>query len=87
MGSLVDVLGRKGVAIAVYQFWTRNGELFQHRSRFMRGDGDFSAPGVVPVFYLPQNPGKSLALCSTELRVRVPKDDSAPRAERLGAKR
>jgi hypothetical protein len=87
MGSLVDVLGQKGVRIAVYQFWTRNGELFQHRSRFVRGDRDFSAPGVVPVFYFPQNPGKSLALCSTELRVRVPKDDSAPRAERLGAKR
>jgi hypothetical protein len=87
MGSLVDVLGRKGVAIAVYQLWTRNGELFQHRSRFVRGDGDFSAPGVVPVFYFPRNPSKSLALCSTQSRVRVPKDDFVPRAERWGTKR
>jgi hypothetical protein len=87
MGSLVDVLGRKGVAIAVYQFWTRNGQMFQHRGRFVRGGGDFSAPGVVPVFYFPQNPSRSLALCSTNLRVRVPRDDFAPRAERLGAKR
>jgi hypothetical protein len=87
MGSIVDWVQRKrAVPIAVYQFWTRSGERFEHRGQVRSSKNEYSAPGVVPVFYLPQDPTKSLALCSTQLRVRVPNDDFVARAERMGLK-
>jgi len=87
MGSIVDWIQRKRAdPIAVYQFWTRSGERFEHRGQVRSSKGEYSAPGVVPVFYLPEEPSNSLALCSTQLRIRLSNDDFAARAERTGFK-
>ncbi len=73
IGTIVDwIAGRRSSAVAVYQFWTRGGERFEHRSQVRSDKDEYSAPGPVPVFYLPEDPTKSLALCCTALRVRMP---------------
>ena len=42
--------------------------------------------GPVPVFYLPEDPSRSLALCCTNLRVRIPSEEFAARMQKVGAK-
>jgi hypothetical protein len=88
LGSMVDRIQRKrATPIAIYQFWTRTGERFEHRGPVRSDKDEYAAPGVVPVFYLPEDPSESLALCSTKLRVRLSHDDFVARAERLGVRR
>jgi hypothetical protein len=87
IGAIVDWIDRKrATPVAIYQFWTRSGERFEHRGQVTSDKSEYSAPGVVPVFYFPEDPSRSLALCSTTLRVRIPNADLAARAERLGFK-
>jgi hypothetical protein len=87
MGYLIDGVAEGSTGRMVHEFWTRNGERFQHRASLMSGDEGFSLPGVVPVFYMPEDPSKSVALSSTELRVRLPNQDFAERARQLDAGR
>jgi hypothetical protein len=87
IGTIVDwVVGRRNSSTAVYQFWTRNAERFERRDWVRSGKGEYSAPGLVPVFYLPEDPTKNLALCCTILRVRVPGEELAARMQRIGMK-
>lgn len=87
IGTIVDwIAGRRSSAVAVYQFWTRGGERFEHRSQVRSDKDEYSAPGPVPVFYLPEDPTKSLALCCTALRVRIPSEELATRMQRIGTR-
>jgi hypothetical protein len=83
VGTIVDMSERRSPA-ASYQFWTRTGERFQHVGLVMSKKDEWSAPGLVPVFYFPENPSRSLALFSTRLRVRTPSDDFSRRDKRIG---
>lgn len=75
IGRIVDwTEHRESPVTAVYQFWTRSGERFQHRGA-IRSDRDKLEMGPMPVFYFPEDPSRSLALCSTGLRVRIPSEE------------
>jgi hypothetical protein len=85
IGTIVDFIsGRHRRATAVYQFWTRGGERFEHRASAMTAKEEFA--GLVPVFYLPEDTSRSLALNCTHLRVRIPGDELATRTQRIGIK-
>jgi hypothetical protein len=87
IGGIVDwITGRRSGSTAVYQFWTRSGERFEHRDRVRSDKDEYSATGPVPVFYLPEDPTRSLALCCTVLRVRIPGEEFAARMQRIGTK-
>jgi hypothetical protein len=55
---------------ATYRFWTRSGQCFE-RGTAVISKTEFSKLGLCAVFYLPQDPRKSIALCGTEFRVRL----------------
>jgi hypothetical protein len=42
--------------------------------------------GPVPVFYFPEDPSRSLALCCTSLRVRIPSEELEANMQRAAAK-
>ena len=87
IGTIVDwIAGRRNNSTAVYQFWTRSGRRFEHRGPVRSNKDEYSAPGSVPVFYLPEDPTSSLALCCTALRVRIPGEDMAVRMQRIATK-
>ncbi len=73
-------------AFIIYQFWTRVGERFERQGRVQSNRDSYDARGVVPVFYLPEDPSRSLALCCTSLRVRIPAEEFEARMQRAGAK-
>jgi len=86
MGKIVDwIQNRHGLKIAVYQFWTRSGERFQHQGMIVSNSEDYWDMAPVPVFYFPEDPSRSLALCCTNLSVRVPAEDLEARMKRAGA--
>ena len=83
IGNIVDMTeDRRAAPFATYQFWTRAGERFQHVGLVISERDQWSA--LVPVFYFPENPSKSLALFSTRLRVRNPSDDFSRRVKQIG---
>lgn len=86
IGYLIDAVAPGSVGPIAHEFWTRTGERFQHRAVLLNEVG-FSVPGVVPVFYIPENPSRSVSLCSTEWRLRIPDEELAERAEQLRAGR
>jgi hypothetical protein len=56
-----------------YQFWTRSGRRFEHKGAIVSPEEDvLTSTGLVPVFYLSDNPAKSVALCCVRSRVRMP---------------
>lgn len=56
-----------------YQFWTRTGERFEHEGHFVSNKPVYSKKELVPVFYMPENPAKSVALCCVSSRAKLPK--------------
>lgn len=85
IGNVIDITeDRRALPFATYQYWTSTGERFQHVGLVVSDRDEWSAPGVVPVFYFPEDPTKSLALFSTRLRVRTTSDDFSRRAKRIG---
>lgn len=69
---------------ATYRFWTRSGQSFE-RGTAVLSRSEFSKIGLAAVFYLPQDPRKSIALCGTEFRVRLPESKAALRAATITA--
>lgn len=70
---------------ATYRFWTQTGESFERRTTIVqRPDipGEFT---LVPVFYMLQDPRKSVALYGTEFRVRLAEDESAQQLQKVAA--
>ncbi len=63
---------------ATYQFWTKTGEIFERRTRVIKRPDVSADAGLVPVFYMPQDPRKSVALYGTEFSVRLPESASVP---------
>ena len=55
-----------------YQFWTRSGERFEHKGAIASRGKCLTSRGLVPVFYLSDNPAKSVALCCVWSRIRTP---------------
>lgn len=87
MGKIVDwIENRHSLKIAVYQFWTRSGERFQHQGRMVSNSEDYWDMAPVPVFYFPEDPSRSLALCCTSLSVRVPAEEFEARVQQAGMK-
>jgi hypothetical protein len=69
-----------------YQFWTRTGERFEHWGTNISDDSSIMTDsGLVPVFYLRDNPTKSVALCCIVSRVRIPLVESTPEAGKVAA--
>ena len=62
---------------ATYQFWTKSGERFERKTSVLKRFDLPSDTSLVPVFYMPENPRKSVALYGTEFRVRLPEEASA----------
>ena len=87
IGIIVDwIEHRRSLPIVVYRFWTRSGEHFEHRGPVKSDKEEYSGMGPVPVFYLPEDPSGSLALCCTSLKVRIPSEEFDARMQRAGAK-
>jgi hypothetical protein len=63
----VDRSGKR----ATYQFWTKTGQTFQSRTRLIKRSDFTNDFGLVPVFYMPENPHKSVALYGTEFSIRL----------------
>jgi hypothetical protein len=87
IGRIVDwIENRRSLRTALYQFWTRSGERFQHRGAIRSDKDEYSDMGPVPVFYFPEDPSRSLALCCTSLRVRIPSEELEANMQRAAAK-
>lgn len=72
IGYVIDAVRRVGGGANVsYQFWTRLGERFEHQGPLVSRESIYSNKELVPVFYMPENPAKSVALCCVRSRVRV----------------
>jgi hypothetical protein len=87
MGVITDWASGIEGKTAVYQFWTLTGERFQHEAPLYSDKEPYTDAGVVPVFYLPQDPTGSVALCCTKLRVRIPSEEVSASMQRIGMKR
>jgi len=73
MGVITDWHSSHQGAIKIsYQFWTATGECFKHRGTVVSDKKSFAEGSAVPVFYLLEDPAKSVALCCARSRVRVP---------------
>lgn len=68
-----------------YQFWTRAGERFRRVAGITAPEDAVTDSGLVPVFYLPENPVQSIALCSVHARVRIPAGVSSADIARVSA--
>ena len=55
-----------------YQFWTQSGQRFRRASSIVQSSDAKIGIGLVPVFYSPNNPANSVALCSVYSRIRIP---------------
>ena len=72
-----------GSGTVAYRFWTRTGQRFEHRRSFVSGGSVFAQGGLVPVFYLPEDPTKSVALCCAISRVRTADDRMKQEMQRI----
>jgi hypothetical protein len=68
-----------------YQFWTRAGERFRCVAGIAAPEDALTDSGLVPVFYLPDDPARSIALCSVYARVRIPAGISSADSARVSA--
>lgn len=66
-----------------YQFWTRAGECFRRVAGITAPEDALTDSGLVPVFYLPEDPVQSIALCSVDARVRIPAGVSSADSARV----
>ena len=72
IGSIADQNSKShGPTTVVYRFWTRTGECFEHCGTVVSERKAYSERGLVPVFYAPEDPSKSFALCCTMSRLRI----------------
>jgi ribosomal protein L37E len=76
--------GSHRVAEVTYRFWTRTGTSFVRTQVAVSQKEYFSEKDYVPVFYRPEEPTKSLAVCSVHTRVGLPAPEytSAPKFAR-----
>jgi hypothetical protein len=58
------------------QYGTRMGQKFENRGEVVSERKLYQEKGLVPVFYRPEDPTKSIALCCTVSRVRTPGEES-----------
>jgi len=63
-----------GRGSVTYMFWTRTGDMFEHSHTAVFESGEDVEKQLVPVFYSPENPERSIALNCTNWRVRVPEE-------------
>jgi hypothetical protein len=70
----------------IYRFWTKSGEYFQRATSIGSLEDAITDAGLVPVFYLPQDPTRSVALCSVVSRIRVPSPAQSPEFARISAR-
>jgi hypothetical protein len=71
---------------ATYQFWTKSGERFERKTSVLKRPDLPSDTLLVPVFYMPEDPRKSVALYGTEFRVRLPDEISAQQLQKAAAR-
>jgi hypothetical protein len=71
---------------ATYQFWTQTGESFERRTSLVTRPDTPLTMQIVPVFYLPDNPRKSVALYATEFRVRLAGADASRQLKNVPVK-
>ena len=69
-----------------YQFSTRGGERFRHVAGIAAAEDALTDSGLVPVFYLPEDPVQCIALCSVYARVRIPAGVSSADIARVSAR-
>lgn len=73
MGVITDWhSSHQGATKISYQFWTATGECFKHRGTVVSDKKSFAEGSAVPVFYLLEDPAKSVALCCARSKVRIP---------------
>ena len=76
IGFLTTWVSRDRPYRVSYQFWTQTGERFE-RDGILLGSYEASdGNDRIPVFYLPQDPTQSIALCCTASRVRLPEESA-----------
>lgn len=68
-----------------YEFWTQSGQRFKHASSVVPSSDAVTGIGLVPVFYFPHDPSKSVALCSVYSRIRIPSEERVPGLARVSA--
>jgi hypothetical protein len=66
--------GRGGVSVS-YQFWTDSGQRFERHGKVVSKQELANEREPLKVFYLPQDPTKSMALCCTSLQIMPNKSD------------
>jgi len=73
IGYIADWIakGHYGAKVT-YQFWTTTGKRFEHERPVVSDKDVFSEKALVPIFYMPEDPTKSTALCCVNSRVRIP---------------
>jgi hypothetical protein len=86
IGYVVDWESGRSGSWLTYQFWTLTGLRFEHRKRVVGQKNSYSDKGLVPVFYLPQDPSNSIALACTSWRVRSPGEVSRDPFKTVGAR-
>ena len=69
-----------------YRFCTTNGEWFEGKSRLISRSDVLAEGRIVPVFYMPEDPRKSVALPGTEFRISLPEDEAATRFQSVPVK-
>ena len=69
-----------------YEFWTQSGQRFRRNSVSIPSTDAIFGIGLVPVFYLSQDPTKCVALCSVYSRIRVPADEQFQGIPRVSAR-
>jgi hypothetical protein len=62
--------GRSGPSIS-YRYWTNSGKSFECSGRVVSKKELADQEAPLKVFYLPQDPSKSVALCCTKLRITI----------------
>jgi hypothetical protein len=70
-GILTDWREGRGGASISYQYWTDSGQRFERHGKLVSKEELATKEDPLKVFYLPQEPTKSVALCCTSLRVRM----------------
>jgi hypothetical protein len=62
--------GRGGISVS-YQFWTDSGQRFEHHGKVYSKVELSNEKDPLKVFYLPQDPTRSVALCCTHWHLRL----------------
>jgi hypothetical protein len=71
---------------ATYQFWTQTGETLERRTSVLKSPDAATEISLIPVFYMPEDPRKSVALYGTDFRVRLPEDNRVQLTPKLAQK-